>query len=409
MTGYVHFVCEKTFEEKCPVFTDEMKTKCESYGGKFVLKKDKRGCEFADCRFSEEFDSDKKFVFKKFDRCPTDAELNGYQSSCEKTGGTLKTATEGGCKIGFCLNKEENDCEKEINPKFEKEVEEKCKKEGLLLVRDFDPRGCTVLHCGEPDYCKKVPNKAYDECEKQGGELVVKNDNKGCATFSECVKPGDEKVYLEEHEKITEVPEDTELLALALKLEDLKIAFDKMATQAKAIASYYESKGSSESKRFTRVSAMLGAATEKVDEIKTELRDKLKMLTTDDLEEIKLEVRKIRKVVLRDILFVMLSTKDEIKEIEDDKEVNCGTDGLCFEKNFRLCKRTIFNPGTGIIRITGAKGDNCVMEAEFKKDNFSFTMKCDVPNYALGFKNPETDILPHCTGSLVDAVLGGKV
>ena len=119
----------------------DWKDTCESYGGKFITKKDERGCEFADCRFKEEFDPDKKVVFKKFDRCPTDAELNEYQSSCEKSGGKLKTSLEGGCKIGFCLNSEEHECEKEINPKFEKEIEEKCKKEGLRVVKDFDPRG----------------------------------------------------------------------------------------------------------------------------------------------------------------------------------------------------------------------------------------------------------------------------
>ncbi len=410
VTGYVHFVCEKNFEEKCPVLSDEMKTKCESYGGKFVLKKDKRGCEFADCKFKEEFDPDKKFIFKKFDRCPTDAELNDYQSSCEKSGGTLKTATEGGCKIGFCLSKEEHACEKEINPKFEKEIEEKCKKEGLQVVKDFDPRGCNVLHCGEPDYCKKIPSKAYDECEKQGGELVVKADSKGCATFSECVKPGDEKVYLEENEKIIEVPEDAELLGLALKLEELKVTFDKMAKQSKDIAAYYKSTGSADAKKFERVADMFASTTGKIDEIKTTLKDKLKTLTTADIEEIKLEIRKIRKVVLRDILFVMLSTKEEADEIGEDKELNCGSDNLCFEKSFRVCRKAVFTPQDGNVRITGLEGGKCLVDASFKSpDGIAFSMKCKLPNYALGFEiNPE-DMLLNCTGNMVDAIKTNKI
>lgn len=388
----------------------DWKDKCESYGGKFITKKDKRGCEFADCKFSEEFDPDKKFVFKKFDRCPTDSELNEYQTTCEKSGGTLKTSLEGGCKIGFCLNTEEHECEKEISPKFEKEIEEKCKKDGLRVVKDFDPRGCTVLHCGEQDFCKKVPKNAYSECENQGGELVVKNDDKGCATFSECVKHGDEKVYLEPNEKITEVPEDTELLGLALKLEDLKVSFDKMARQSKDIAAYYKSTSSADAKKFERVADMFASATGKIDEIKTTLRDRLKTLTTADIEEIKLEVRKIRKVVLRDILFVMLSSKEEADEIGEEKELNCGSDNLCFEKSFRVCRKAVFTPESGTVRITGLENGKCLTDASFKSpEGISFSMSCKLPNYALGFEmNPE-DMLLNCTGNMVDAIKTDKL
>jgi len=410
-TGYTNYVCEKKTEEKCPELSVDVKEKCESNSGKLTIKKDRRGCEFTDCRFKEEFNPDKKFILKKFDRCPTDAELNEYQSSCEKSGGTLKTSLEGGCKIGFCLNADENECEREINPKFEKEIEEKCKKEGLVVVKDFDPRGCTVLHCGEQDFCKKVPKNAYSECENQGGELVVKTDERGCATFSECVRPGDEKVYLEEHEKITEIPDETELLSLALKLEELKVSFDKMSTQAKDLANYYKSTGSSEAKKLTRVADMFAAATGKIDEIKTALRNKLTTITPADLEEIKLEIRTIRKVTLKDILYVMLSTKDDVKDIVDEKEKDCGIDGLCFDKSFRICQKAIMRSdqeGT-FVRITGESDGKCLMEAEAKVAGIAVSMKCEVPNYALGFKNPETDVLPYCTGGLVDAIKTGKV
>lgn len=389
----------------------DAKEMCEKYGGKFFTKKDERGCEFVDCKMSDEFNSDKKFIFKKFDKCPTDAEVKDYTVSCEKAGFNVKFDLQGGCKIPFCLQTQEHACEKEINPKLQKDIEEKCKKEGLKVVEDFDPRGCKVQHCGEPDYCKKIPATAYSECEKQGGELVVKNDDKGCATFSECVKHGDDKVYLEPNEKITEVPEDTELLSLALKLEQLKVTFDKMAKQSKDIAAYYKSTGSADAKKYERVADMFASTTDKIDEIKTTLRDKLKTLTTSDIEEIKLEVRKIRKVVLRDILFVMLSSKDEANDIGQDKAEACGTDSACFEKNLRICNKATFTPEGSTIAITGLEDSKCLMDATFKSpQGISFTMKCKLPNYALGFgQNAEKDMLPYCSGNMVDAIKTNKI
>ncbi|MDI6721012.1 MAG: hypothetical protein QMD85_01385 [Candidatus Aenigmarchaeota archaeon] len=414
--GFVRVVCEKTRE--CPAISQDVRLKCVDQKGIPVFKKDPSGCEIFFCQFGNEVQN----PFSGYQQCPPPQQIDDEMKKCSSLGLRGVIAFEGGCKIARCVEEKRPEEQCGLLPGQEREkIENDCKSRGMGTISRFE--GCRqIIECSQnaQSQCPRdMPQDAYRSCGEKGGELVVQRDDQGCIRFSKCVARGDmTDTYIE---KPSRVPESTELLSLAFKLESLNIEFDKLAKQTSDIAEYYKSAGSADEARFRRVSDMFITAKEKVNEIKNKIRNKVDSFTEDDSIEVKRDLKYLKDVMLKDILYVMLSSSDDMKQITAKTttrqlaENDCGTDGSCFDKAFRLCKPITFRPDSEtLVTITGLDSDTCILKAKLEEGkgppvgavpgiNPPYEMTCKVKNYALGMKGPE-DILPYCEGSMVELI-----
>ena len=411
-TGFVHIICED-YETVCPLLSREEKIKCMDAGGNPVIRRDSRGCEYVSCEFVQEAVQEGQIqIFTQY-QCPSSEEIDEVMRKCEMMNQRGIIMMEGGCRVAKCISEQETICP-EIPYEEKEQIKRDCADKGLAVIRNYDQNGCPILMCAEQEGCgEDPPEEAYRNCNAEGGELIVKKDSSGCVVFVECVRRGDENsVYVE---RIDRIPESGVLLEIAFKLENLKITLDKLVKQTEDIANYYASTGSSEEQRFRRVSDMFENAKNKVDEIKNKLRDRLEYVTVDDLMEIKHDIRYIKDVVIKDILYVMLSTSNDVKEIINEEEGNCGTNGECFDNALRVCKSIVFYPegeNGPKVEIAGLEDGKCKLYAILPEDqgppagmipgiNPPYDMTCFLPNYAMGARDPNTDILPYCEGPLM--------
>ena len=423
-------VCDKT--SVCPADEQQLTiaSKCAKQGGKAVTFSDPSGCKFVDCRFTdEEILPD---PIKGHTKCPTKSEVESAVSACKATGLAPAIAFEGGCKIAKCTQ-QKNDVKCQLpTPETKLELENQCSAKGLPIVKDIDPNGCAFYRCGEDaqDTCaKEVPAEAFEKCQAVGGEMVVKKDEDACVVYANCISRGDERDTFVE--LIEEVPEATELLGIALKLEKLKVELAKLSDEAENIASFYAGRGDDDEERFNRIASMFESAAERVDEIREGIRSRLDSLTVDDVIEIKRDIKHLREVTLKDIVYMMLSNSDEVKDsikaskkikaktadIEDVEESggDCGTDGLCFDRAFRICNPVTFNPeGSNgpTITVIGLDGATCIVKARLPDDmgpppgiipgvNPPYEMTCKFKEYSFGVRGPE-DFIPHCEGPMAE-------
>ncbi len=393
-------VCEEKKKKECPVIDKSWETKCTDYDGKVAYLNDTNNCPYLDCQLSTKT---KKDVLKSYTTCPTKNESKKSAESCEALGGKTLYDKKAGCEFVSCKYKETTNCGdiEDLSPKVVQDIELTCQKKGLVVVKDFDTRGCEVLTCGSDEkYCKSVTADAYTNCK---GTMIVKKDDEGCVTFAECIVKGEEKISLEGYEKVTEVPDASVLLEIALKIEDLKEKFIEFAEKMEDIANFYEVRNDSSSKRFDRAAGMFYDAADTVDSIRTTLKENLKDLSIEDVEEIKLELRKIRKSILQDILYILLADDDTIDDIVSDKVEACGSDETCFDKALRVCQLAVLETTDGLKVTTSGMDDNsCILNIE-KGDK---SMTCKVSKYSKGLDDPENTILPNCEGNLKEALYG---
>jgi len=415
-TGTIHIICgEKTCLEIPKV--KELVDRCEKSGGKPIIKTNPNGCDYLDCLFGDETDPD---PFDDYEECPSPEEIERVIKKCKNAGLSPAISFEGGCKIVECTGEEEEIC-KILTAGMRLKIEEQCAEKGLKAIKDYDENGCPYFACAGEEFCKKeLIGEAFEKCKIQGGEMVIKKDDMGCIVYSECVERGDKRnIYVD---PIEEIPEPTELLDVAFKLEQLKVELDKLAREADDIADYYASVGDPDEHRFRRVSSMFNAIIDEIDEIKNELRENLDTLTPEDMERVRFEIRSVKES-LKDIVYVMLSNSDDVKEIIEAEATppeipvegsNCGTDVECFENAFRVCKPVTFMPeGSAgpIATIKGLEGDACVLRVEAPKNaklpdvvvdlvGSVIYMECKITKYSLGAKSFESDILPYCEGPM---------
>ncbi len=421
-SGFIRVVCEH--KTVCPGDSQqaEIRSKCYEQGGTPVPFNDHSGCVFYDCRFdNREINPN---PISGYQKCPTREEEKNMIDRCRESGFAPSFIFEGGCKIVKCSQEAKPVCQY-VAESEKTRIDNECSSHGLPVVRDIDKSGCAFYRCGESSQmtCQRnVPPEAYKKCDSIGGEMIAKTSRDGCVVFSECVMPGDDK-YVRVEEP-TEIPDATVLINLALKLEQLKIELDRLAVESREIEKYYGSVNSLDEERYKRVAAMFEAAADKVDEIRAKIRDNVDTMTIDDLVEIKHDIKYIKEVTLKDILYLMLSNSDDVKEtLELSKKVStesnfediernakdCGTDGSCFDRAIRSCKPVTFRPegrSGPIISILGVEGGACVMRVTMTEGNIppgftkdSFFMDCRIKNYAIGVRGPE-DVIPYCEGPM---------
>ncbi len=412
-TGFIRVVCEQRGE--CPPAPQDVRIKCADEGGTPKFNKDHRGCNVFQCDFGGERSNSP--VFAGPSKCPSPEAVIQSLEKCRDFGLPGVIGFEGGCKIGKCVQEQRQERPRCPQPN-RRQVEQECLGRGMDVAPYFQD-GCPGYRCVERresrgreggHRCEQdLPKEAYDRCAEEGGQLVVRKNQNGCVSYSNCIRRGNaEESFVED---INEIPDTTELLSIAFKLEDLKLEFDKLAKKTNDIAEYYKSTGSTEEKRFRRVSDMFSNAKDKVDEVKNKLRDSARDIDKDDVLEIKQDLRYLKDVVLKDILFVMLGSGEEIEEIKSGSTKDCGTDESCFDRAFRVCQPLTFRPEGRegpVVEVTGLEGDACVMEVRMEAGQGPpggpYQMTCKIEKYSLGVSNPETDIFPYCSGNLLDMI-----
>ncbi len=407
--GFVKVICDNSGVE-CPDVPQDVRMRCVDEGGTPMFNKDHSGCNRFRCDFGG--GQGRSFVPQAGFQgvCPSPEEVLRSLEKCSELGLPGFVSFENGCKIGVCADHDQGaGCEYFSNEDWERKKAE-CNADNRNAIDAYDENGCKYPICGDQFHCmRELPKGAYDNCNKRGGELVVRHTDIGCIEFSQCVTRGDHRnVYVEEFRG--EAPGSTDLLAVAFKLEELRQELDKLSRKADELAKYYNSVGSDEANRFRRVADMFASATERVDEIRSKIRSNVDDMTPDMALEIKQDLRYLKEVMIKDILYVMLSSDEEINDIKSDKVKNCGRDDECFDRAFRVCQPLTFKPddhGGPIVEVTGLEGDKCVMVVKQEGDlppgvTGPLQMVCKIERYSYGVRNPEEDIFPYCEGNLLE-------
>ncbi|MBI4163395.1 MAG: hypothetical protein HY512_00915 [Candidatus Aenigmarchaeota archaeon] len=415
VTGFINYRCAtRSISPTCPQMREEdrryAKDNCYAYGGTPNYRKTAEGCEYLDCNFES-----KKQVFEVAE-CLAENQVKEVENKCNSLGlktvfkiSTLKEndGTEKSCKIARCIESVKTEWCPTSLPTESKII---CP-QGAMETVGIDERGCNILKCvtKEEKECPQPPPKeAFLKCEEKGGRMIIKQDERGCSRFAECVSGMNEDIYVE---RVKKVPETMEVLQFALKLEEMKISLDTFIKRIDKIADYYKTKSTSDYEKYNRVKVLLSTAVGTLENVKIDMREKISTLTTDNIEAFKYRIKEIKQV-FKKILFVLLGgkeAKEDFSKVED-----CGTSSDCMENAFKLCKPARIGPPGGgptpgtvmagqlsEIAIVGLEGDKCVMKWTAGTE----TMTCKFENYALGTKNiginSEKSLEKYCEGSLL--------
>ncbi|MFA5084665.1 MAG: hypothetical protein WC475_04820 [Candidatus Paceibacterota bacterium] len=409
--GMIRIECpdQDLADMNCPSSEElqRMKTKCLDNNGNPQLGTDQRGCQFVDCRFNTATSGNASMFTNVV--CPQATEIDAVIEKCKASGFEPKIYFDRGCKFVNCAQPSDIYCSEKQDQSVIDALN--CPAQGLVLGKDYDDKGCPVYKCLQPGYCRtEIPDEALQKCKEFGGEMVTNADPQGCISFFKCVQRGQgEQSYIA---PVTEVPEATKLMQVALGLETLNMKLDELARKTGAIADYYASTGSaSDEARFRTVSGMFRGVIEKVNAIKLGIRDNLNSMTTEYLEEVKQDIKYIKDVVLMDIVYVMLSSGEDFESTNETTNLVCDTDE-CFDKYYRICQPTTFTTNEGFkVQILGVENYSCVMKVTLPEDKAPegltltppYEMTCTKASYALGF-NPDEDISQYCEGNLVDII-----
>ncbi|MBU2638837.1 MAG: hypothetical protein KJ955_07730 [Nanoarchaeota archaeon] len=389
-------------KKECPGIPGGAIEKCKESGGNVIERKDHYGCPFIECEYDVG------------EQCPSAEEMEAKKQACLNQNLKPIIVRKAECDTVKCQRVEpEKRCAEDVNAR--KEIKEKCMESGGEIAKRFDDNGCPITVCIDSgqECSKNVPEEAYKNCEIEEGDLMIKRDAEGCIVFIDCAKRGKKEVG---YENIEEMPSAGTLLAVALKLESLKIDFDKLAAKVTEIAKYYEGTGNGlEAARFRKVAELFSSAINKLDEIKIKFRENAKDMTEEDLRELKYDIKYVSEVIMQDALYIILGGEIELgggTGVTEEGYTNCGSDGQCWREAVRLCEPVIHSPRPSdpipldsaiTARIHGLDEDGfCMIDAEVN----GYSMFCKVKDYAtLNTDGPE--ILEFCEGNMVEWLLSG--
>ncbi len=432
--GMINIVCDNA-QRQAPTFDctpgpqrEEIEKKCKETGGRIVVKNivQSKGCGIVDCVFGGA--SEGNFMPGQQQTCPGPDELAKQEENCKSMGLNPKRLRSN-CEFVQCEdpNKQQTMCPDVSLERMN--AKEQCSANGGKMIDEFDAYGCPAPKCiSSGESCSNgIPQEAYFKCEDQGGKLVVNTDESGCITFTKCVARGQEGVQAED--TLDEVPPAAKLLQVALKLESIKISFDRMAKQITAIADYYDNEGdSANAERFRTAAGMFESAKKQIDGVKEELKLGVNGMSVEQIIDIKHKIRQISDVVMEDALYVILggeatgtaqapiaeeTTSGELPNFMPAATNDCGSNGECFAKALRICfASAAFTPDRNInIKIAGLKEEACVLEGRANTPEGEKSLTCKFVDYATQQLNTE-NFMQYCEGSFVDYVktsLGGKM
>ncbi len=396
--GFVRRICEN----QCFPEPLEIKQRCIESRGTPKQSTDFRGCEITICEYGDSGGRD--FIGECSDR----EKIDDKARECKKQG--LKPIIErgfNGCEYVKCAGEFRRDeCPVHGFEEIER-IRKECNAKGGELIKHFDDRGCGIPQCimegDREQYCKDVPREAFNRCEEEGGELIIQKDEQGCVVFETCNRRGDRRF---EYDSIEEIPDVTQLLSIALKLEDLKVQLAKVKNKLNLLAEYYKEENDSENaERLEKAASMFGSIEDDIERIKNKIKENADNMNERSVIEIKKEIKLIREK-LKDILFVLLGEKETRK---DYTKGDCGTDEYCFQKNYAICSPTKYTHIDSyqdnqkfLAEIKGIENGKCIMTVTSEFAGQTLSMRCEDSKYIdsdVGQKMKEI-----CKGPLIDMI-----
>jgi hypothetical protein len=380
---------------QCAEVSKEKADYCYKSGGQAYYRTDSNGCEYIECAFSTT-----TYPTVTATACASTEDNDAVSQKCKEMGLSPTWAKDmNGCAYVTC-EQSWDPCEAiRITPEIKDRMIKGCG--GAENVASYvDGNGCDVLTCRAQQGCVEITADMKDGCEKKGGYLVTKEDN-GCVYTAECVKRGsDTNINYADKETRKEVSA-TDLLELALKLENLKVKIDSLALTCRKLGAYYDGTGDKDqATKFKTIAGMFYGINTKIDDIKSKIRSRMGNLGESDMDEIQHDILYIKEVAMQDILWVLLGNGKELTE-----QVACGGDQDCFKRALRLCQPATLSGSEGgsmmTAKISGLDGTSCTILFEIKDDSGAYAMTCKDPDYVSGELSNDV-IEKYCTGSLVD-------
>jgi hypothetical protein len=395
--GFVRRICE----EECFPEPPEIKQRCIEQRGIPKPSTDFRGCPITVCEFGE---MQRGFI----ERCPSPQEIEEKSRQCKESG--LSAVIEvgfNGCEYVRCEGRKPliEECPVIAFEEIER-IREECNRKDGHLIREFDERGCGKPLCvtekEKGKYCRDVPPEAFERCEREGGELIVKKDKEGCVVFEACNRRGERRF---EYEEVDEIPDVTRLLSIALKLEDLKVKLEKVKKKINALTEYYKAQGNEENaQRFGKAASMFSSIEEEIERIKDEIKENADAMDKRSVIEIKKEIKLIREK-LKDILFVILGETERKSDYTEKRD--CGTNEECFQKNYVICNPIKYTHLEGDKKfnaeIKGIENGECLMKVNAEFEGKILWMECRDPYYIDSDMTPEK-IERICKGPLTEMI-----
>ncbi len=243
----------------------------------------------------------------------TGATISMCESSCYEQKQTYSNECSARCdgaKVvynGECGNPVE--CEKQDYEQV-RQLKDRCYASDGRIIEKEDEQGCEQYHCILPtdeqecttqeDIVEKVAS-----CENEGGKFYGRFDEQGCLVTAECVREGQQ----DQNYEVTEVPDASRLLEIALKLEDLKMEFGKLKAKIAGIAEYYRNEGDTNTAdKFDVVVEIITAAQEDVEIIKDMISQNIDNFDLEMVREVKEAIRKIKEERIKEIVKAILSS-----------------------------------------------------------------------------------------------------
>ncbi len=145
-----------------------------------------------------------------------------------------------------------------------------------------------------PSVCPQTPSK-----RPSFGCGCIQNN---CVPFPEAKKP------TEPPRKIGHTDFDTtKLLSVIIQMEQLKVKFDFLKSATAKLALYYNATGNSDSfNKWLTATQMLENGIDKIENLKTEVRNKIDTFGVDDLRELKKEIKSVIGII-KDIVKTILA------------------------------------------------------------------------------------------------------
>lgn len=350
---------------------NQMISGCNQHGGNWIRNTDPSGCTFIDCSFSggsqqgqfqgaPQFNQQGQFAQQPAPTC----RINGVETpgACSNFGGGQQGQFQGAPQFG-----------------------------------QQDP------FSGQACQSKEEADQQAQTCAQIGAQPIASPGQNGCAPIITCSQSGKGGLSYDQYQQGQQAFESgqidsVQVLEAILKMDSLKIQISNTQKQMQDIANYYESQGDSASAAsYNNAADILSQVASKIDEQKQVLKDAVSAGTLDyeTIFQIRSDLQYSVDELMNQVISALLGV--EYTGISGQAgELECGSNGLCFQNDFRECAAgATFSPESGIsITISGVgSDDSCGLQVSGPFGQAT----CNVPNYRFAQLSKEA-IMPYCEG-----------
>jgi hypothetical protein len=392
--------CEKLFMEKdedfkegyqddfrpqeCEGLTDE---ECKERFNREEFKEEHKeevripeGCRLEESEFGSFVTCEKQRDFK----------LDDIERKCKEHGGNFHLGEFG----PECIFEKSDNFFREAqcpDESFLREDANRCSQEGGKPEKFRDDAGCPFVSCNyenfererqeEFDRIEDKKERFFKECEAKNGRPTILKGQPHCFTPEEKVRIRDELKPLEA----------TDLLKIALKLENVVQSLTIVGDNFKELQKFYDKRGDDKkAATFERAVSKIDGAIDRLDEIRNDIGERAGEITEEDRINVLRDIQHVKNL-MQDIAVEILTGKS-IRDKGDYEEDYEGREEDFMEKirhcdDFSRESQFSFKPDEEFdVSIYGDDG-NCIMtiNSDFTGE-VKFTMPPKVYQF---FRDPE--------------------